>query len=277
MIPKVIVDTLLSIWPHGICSYSCGRERRFIYCQAGVITKDRFTMNTIDGENTEIAILINMWDWWFLFHFSYKIATHSLANARSHSVYPRAPFNLWSPHFVPYWNWLRLYQCLCDPLRPKRLNLETFFDKKWWLVHVKPTELTFFQGILNHSYVCHLPRSDSFWKCIWLWAKQQKSKVAMQYKTIYDFYISISMRIRTFEWHNDPLSKMCACVYIVVLYWRQSTQQGRLSELSIKLGLRCDWSVALWPSHRCRHVDSSSPFKFCIYFGCRCILGTNAL
>ena len=166
--------------------------------------------------------------------------------------------------------------------------------------------------------------------------------------------------IQTFEWHNDPLSKLCACVqyiprnmhtvfallcFVVVIHWlifpyppgllrwhcgnltiapvpakqpwwiwintsceiimndyitttqqsttkpcayllgytvyygtdwRLSTQQGRRSELSIKLGLHRDWSVALWLSHRCR-VDRSLPFKYCIYFDCRCTLGTNAL
>ena len=33
MTPKIIADTLLSIWPHGICCYNLGHERRFIYCQ----------------------------------------------------------------------------------------------------------------------------------------------------------------------------------------------------------------------------------------------------
>ena len=110
-------------------------------------------MNTIDGENTEIAILMNMWDGWFLFHFSYKIATDNLANARSHRVNPHAPFNLWSPAFCPS---LKLTTVISMPLwsfatkTVWRLSLK----KKWWLVHVKPTEITFFfQEILNHSYV----------------------------------------------------------------------------------------------------------------------------
>ena len=42
-----------------------------------------------------------MWGWWFLFHFSYKIATNNLANASSHRGNPHAPFNLWSPAFCP--------------------------------------------------------------------------------------------------------------------------------------------------------------------------------
>ena len=133
-----------------------------------------------------------------------------------------------------------------------------------------------FREILNHSYVtCQdLTVSENV---IWLWAKQWKSKVAMQCKTIYNLYISLYLeRIQTFEWHNDPLSKMCACVYIAVFYWRQSTQQGRQWELSIKLGLHCDWSVIQWLSHRCR-VERSLPFKFYIYFLCWCILGMNAL
>ena len=79
MIPKVIADTLLSIWPHGICCYYLGWECRFMPGLTEVI------------------------------HMPLLISDR--------------------PHFVPHWNWLWLYQCLFDPLRPKRLNLETFFEK----------------------------------------------------------------------------------------------------------------------------------------------------
>ena len=104
-----------------------------------VITQDRFTMNTIDGEN----ILMNMWDWWFLFHFSYKIATNNLANARSHRVNPHAPFNLWPPAFCPS---LKLTTVISMPLwsfATKTVQFGDFPLKKWWLVHVKLAKITF--------------------------------------------------------------------------------------------------------------------------------------
>ena len=158
-------------------------------------------MNTTDSKNTEIVILMNMWDWWFLFHFSYKIATNNLAHPRSHKVIPHAPFNL--PYFVPHWNWLRLYQCLFGHLRPKWLNLGTLMigacETDWNSVS---------QEKLNHSYVtCRtLIVFENLFNCYEPNNKNPKLQCNIKRYTIFIFfYIQI---IRIFEWHNDPLSKM---------------------------------------------------------------------
>ena len=110
-------------------------------------------MNTIDGENTEIAILKNMWDWWFLLNFSYKTATNNLANARSHRVNPHTLLISDRPHFVPHWNWQRLLSMSLWSFATKNVWIGDFLWKKRWLVHVKPTEITFSSKYWTICYV----------------------------------------------------------------------------------------------------------------------------
>ena len=124
-----------------------------VYLLPSVITQDRFTINTIDGDNTEIAILMNMWDWWFLFHISYKIVTNHLANARSHRVNPHAPFNLWPPAFCPL---LKLTTVISMPFLSFVTKTVEFGDFLWKKMMIGACETGWnnvFQEILNHSYL----------------------------------------------------------------------------------------------------------------------------
>ena len=94
----------------------------------------------------EIAILINMWDWRFLFRFSSKIPTNNLANTTPHRVDPQTPFNPRSPTLCPS---LKLFMVISMPLWAFAIKTVEFGDfvSKIWLMHKS------FQEISNHSYV----------------------------------------------------------------------------------------------------------------------------
>ena len=130
----------------------------------------------------EIAILINMWEWRFLFRFLSKIPTNNLANTTPHRVNPQTPFNLWSPTLCPSINYgyINASLILCDQ---NGWIWRLCFKKYDWCIKL------FFR-----KYRTIIKSLVEIWTflitAIWLWAKQQKSRVAMHYKMICDFYIS---------------------------------------------------------------------------------------